>query len=135
VVSDNKRFLGIGWQFPVKPASDGSIATSEYEENIRESIQIILETAKGERVMRPDFGCGIHDFVFETINASTLGQMESAILEALEKWEPRIESVNVDVKTNSPNGKLLIQINYRVRQTNNQFNIVYPFYITEGLGR
>ena len=109
---------------------------SEYEENIKESIQIILETAKGERIMRPNFGCGIHDFVFETINASTLGQIESSVRDALDIWEPRIEiiTVNANPERESSTGKLLINIQYLVRKTNNQFNMVYPFYLTEGMG-
>ena len=136
ILSENKKFLGIGWEFPVRITSTRMISMSEYEENIKESIRIILETAKGERIMRPNFGCGIHDFVFETINASTLGQIESSVRDALEMWEPRIEiiTVNTHPERESSTGKLLINIQYLVRKTNNQFNMVYPFYLTEGMG-
>jgi len=136
ILSENKKFLGIGWEFPVRITSARIISMSEYEENIKESIQIILETAKGERIMRPNFGCGIHDFVFETINASTLGQIESSVRDALDIWEPRIEiiTVNANPERESSTGKLLINIQYLVRKTNNQFNMVYPFYLTEGMG-
>jgi len=109
--------------------------SSEYEENIKESIRIILETAKGERVMRPNFGCGIHEFAFEVINASTIGQMKQSIRDALKKWEPRIELLDVKVDTDNINsGKLIFTIEYLVSRTNNQFNLVYPFYLTEGIG-
>jgi len=129
-----KEFLGRGWKFPVNVGADGKIATSEYGEDIRESIWIILSTSKGERVMRPDFGCGIHDFVFASINSSILTLIESSVREALTLWEPRIELMNVNVSTEKINeGKLLITIDYKVRTTNNRFNLVYPFYLTEGV--
>jgi len=135
-LSENKKFLGIGWKFPVDVDSKGLILSSEYEENIQESIRIILETAKGERVMRPDFGCGIHNFAFEIINASTIGQMKHTIRNALEKWEPRIELIDIKVNANNiDTGKLLFNLEYNVSRTNNKFNMVYPFYLTEGIGQ
>lgn len=124
------EFLGVGWKFPVRVEA-GKIAMSKYEEDIREAIWIILSTAKGERVMHPDFGCGIHDLVFSTINTTTLGLVENAVREALIKYEPRIEVL--DVSINTEDGKLLISIDYRVRATNNEYNLVYPFYLTEGV--
>ncbi|MDH3825460.1 MAG: GPW/gp25 family protein [Nitrosopumilus sp.] len=134
-MSENKKFLGIGWKFPINIDSQGLVMSSEYEENIKESIRIILETAKGERVMRPNFGCGIHEFAFEVINASTIGQMKQSIRDALKKWEPRIELLDVKVDTDNINsGKLIFTIEYLVSRTNNQFNLVYPFYLTEGIG-
>lgn len=106
---------------------------SEYEQDIKESIWIILSTAKGERVMRPDFGCGIHDLVFASMNTATLGLVESTVRDALTTWEPRVEVINVGVSTKEANnGRLEVSIDYRVRQTNNEFNLVYPFYLTEG---
>ena len=133
-MSVSKKFLGVGWAFPVRfDKQQGHISISEYEENIKESIRLILETDKGERVMRPDFGCGIRNFVFESVNAAAIGQMESTILEALKKWEPRINVLGVDVSSdNIDSGKLVINIQYVVIKTNNQFNMVYPFYIMEG---
>lgn len=127
-----KDFLGKGWKFPVNINTAGQIRMSEYEEDIKEAIWIILSTAQGERIMRPDFGCGIHDFVFATVNTSTLALIESSVREALTVWEPRIELVNVTVLTEEINeGKLLMSIDYKVRTTNNQFNLVYPFYLKE----
>jgi phage baseplate assembly protein W len=127
-----KEFLGIGWKFPVGVDSNGSIRMSVYEEDIKEAILIILSTSKGERVMRPDFGCGIHEYTFEAINSSVLGLIESSVREALIKWEPRIETINIKASTEELyNGKLLINIEYIVSTTNNRFNMVYPFYLTE----
>lgn len=127
-----KEFLGRGWKFPVTVSSAGRIRMSEYEEDIKEAIRIILSTSKGERVMRPDFGCGIYEFVFASLNTATLGMIETSVREALTLWEPRIDLVNVSVsEAEAEEGKLLISIDYRVRTTNNEFNLVYPFYLTE----
>ena len=106
---------------------------SEYEEDISEAIWIIIATSKGERVMRPDFGSGIYEFVFAPINTSTIGLVENSIREALILYEPRIELLGVEVSAEKADeGKLLISVDYRVRSTNNEFNLVYPYYLTEG---
>jgi len=130
-----REFLGRGWKFPVgMDHSTGRVAMSEYEQDIREAVWIILSTAKGERVMRPDFGCGIHELVFAAMNTATVGLVESSVREALVAWEPRIEIIDLDVSTQlADEGKLLVSIDYRVRKTNNEFNLVYPFYLTEGI--
>ncbi len=122
-------FLGAGWQFPVS-LDDGEIALSVEEESIRQAIWIILATARGERQMQPDFGCGIHDLVFAVNSAETAGRVASEVREALILWEPRIDLDDVDV-TNDPEqpSRLLIQIEYSVRSTNSRFNLVYPFYL------
>jgi hypothetical protein len=114
-------------------AKTGRISMSEYEQDIKEAIWIILSTSKGERVMRPDFGCGIHDLIFAPINTTTVNLVENTVREALTLWEPRIELIKVEVSTErSAEGKLLVSIDYRVRVTNNRFNLVYPFYLKEG---
>jgi phage baseplate assembly protein W len=126
-------FLGRGWAFPVETDDRGTIRQSYGRADIEESIRLILETAKGERVMRPDFGCGIHDFVFATVDRSTLTLVETSVRDALREWEPRIEVLSVEVSAAEiDNGKLLIEIEYRVRETNNEFNLVYPFYLEVG---
>ncbi len=128
-----KDFLGVGWKFPVKVDGDRTIAMSRYEEDIKEAIWIILGTAKGERVMRPDFGCGIHDLVFAPINTTTVTLVEESVREALTLWESRIELKKVEVSTDkAAEGKLPISIDYVVRTTNNHFNLVFPFYMKEG---
>lgn len=129
-----KEFLGRGWKFPVNTDLKGRIEMSEYEEDIREAIWIILSTSKGERVMRPDFGCGIYDLVFDYINITTMGMAENSVKEALNLWEPRIELINVNASPDKEKeGKLIINIDYNVRTTNNRFNLVYPFYLLEGV--
>ena len=127
-----RDFLGRGWKFPVNVDSGGKMAASRYEEDVSEAIEIILGTSKGERVMHPDFGCGIHDFVFSIPNSATLGMMEESVKDSLVLWEPRIEVKDVEVhEESSDSGKILISISYSVRATNNEFNLVYPFYLKE----
>jgi phage baseplate assembly protein W len=125
------EFLGVGWQFPItRDAEAPDIALARYEDSIRQAIWIILSTAPGERVMRPDFGCGLHNLVFAVNSAGTAAQVASEVRQALLRWEPRIEALEVTVTTdaNEPT-RLLIDIGYRVRTTNNRFNLVYPFYL------
>lgn len=125
-----KEFLGKGWKFPLEIDKRGGVALSQYEDKIRESILIILGTAKGERVMRPDFGCDIHDFAFSVLNTSTLTLIQSSVKEALVLWEPRIEVLSIEIfKERLNEGILLISIDYKVRKTNTEFNLVYPFYL------
>jgi hypothetical protein len=130
----SKEFLGIGWKFPVAvEAATLDIAMSAYEQDIKEAIGIILSTAKGERVMRPDFGCGIFNYVFAPMNISTLGGVETSVTEALTLWEPRIQLIAVTTSFDQSDlGKMLVSISYKVRSTNNQFNLVYPFYLNKG---
>lgn len=125
-------FLGKGWKYPVS-IQNSKIALSEGEDSIRESIMIILGTTKGERVMRPDFGCGIWELVFAPNNTSTATLVTFYIKEALLKWEPRIEVLDVSVTPDEEEGnKLIINVEYRVKTTNTKGNLVYPFYLTEG---
>ena len=130
------EYLGVGWRFPVKvDGLSGKLAMSRGERDIEESIRIILFTAKGERVMRPDFGCGIHDYVFASLNTATIGLMESSVREALTRWEPRIQVQSVTILQDPALidlGKLVIDIHYSVRSTNQPFNLVFPFYVREG---
>ncbi|WP_286725392.1 GPW/gp25 family protein [Pelotomaculum sp. PtaB.Bin117] len=111
----------------------GRIMMSEYEEDISEAIRIILSTAKGERVMRPGFGCDIHKYIFGLTDVTSLRLLESDVKDAIMLWEPRVDDVEVNADFDRENpGKLLINIQYVVRTTNNLFNLVYPFYIYEG---
>ncbi len=127
-----RKFLGKGWKFPVGVGTDKEIAMSQYEQDIRESIWIILSTVKGERVMRPDFGCGIHKYTFAPMNTATLNLIERSVREALTIWEHRIKLTKVETITDEAfNGKLKVDINYKVHTTNNRFNLVYPFYLVE----
>ncbi len=133
-MEERKQFLGRGWAYPVQLDPDtGRVQYAEYEADIRQAIQIILGTSRGERVMRPDFGCGIHDLVFEVMDTTTLQRIRSVVEESLTRYEARIELLGVDVDPSVvAEGKLLIELEYRVRLTNQVGNLVYPFYFREG---
>ena len=123
-------FLGVGWRFPVGVNRCSQIAVSRYEDAIQQAIWIILGTAPGERLMRPDFGCGIHSLVFAVNSAGTAGQAASLVRQALVRWEPRIDVLGVSAAPDAADPTLLlIEIEYQVRSTNNRFNLVYPFYL------
>lgn len=126
-------FLGNGWNFPVLPEKiTGRIQECSCEESIRQSIYLIIMTRKGERVMRPDFGCDIHKFMFDTVDYTMLTMMKRAVEEALIRWEPRITDIQVQIfdRIQEKHG-VEIRVDYRVRTTNNLFNLVFPFYLEE----
>jgi phage baseplate assembly protein W len=125
--------LGTGWAFPVDVESrgEGSLAfqwTSD-EASVRQAIQIVLSTAKGERVMRPDFGCNLRSLVFSPNNGATRAAAAFEVREALRQWEPRIEVLEVTAEAGESPEQMLIEVAYRVRSTDNRFNFVYPFYL------
>jgi phage baseplate assembly protein W len=132
-VDPSKAFLGVGWAFPVCANADGTVAMAIYEEDIRQSIRIILGTDKGERLMRPDFGAGLNSFVFEPVNPTTMHLVKTRVQESLIDWEPRIDVQDVSVTADAGlRNKLLIDVSYVVRATNTLSNLVYPFYLQEG---
>ena len=125
-----RPFLGQGWRFPLAVNGRGGISTSRLEQDIEESIKIILGTAKGERVMRPEFGSSIHEFVFAPSNATTFGLIAYHVQEALTRWEARIDLTSVDVNPDPlDHSRVLIDISYEVKATNDIVNMVYPFYL------
>jgi phage baseplate assembly protein W len=124
--------IGRGWPFPVRPAA-GRMPLHGGEQKIRESIELILGTAPGERQMRPAFGCGINDLTFEPNTARLRSVVEIKVREALTRWEPRIDVL--DVRADTPaeaRDHLLIRIDYRVRSNNAVYNLVHPFFVDEG---
>ena len=131
---DRKDFLGRGWSMPVAlDPRTGRVAFAEYEDDIRQAIFIILETAPGERVMRPQFGCGIHDLVFASLDSTTLQRIRSEVEDSLRRYEARIDVLNVGVDdAATTEGRLIVEIEYRVRKTNQIGNLVFPFYFREG---
>jgi hypothetical protein len=129
---ESKAFLGIGLRFPMEPAAGGELALAAFEQDIREAIQIILGTAQGERVMRPDFGAGLNALAFEPLGTATIALARHRVEEALITWEPRIDSISVDVAADPSQGRLLVDVHYRIRATNTFYNLVYPFYLQEG---
>ena len=127
--------LGSGLGFPLRVDARGGIALAHEDEDVREAIAVILGTAPGERPMRPEFGCGIHDYVFESVDAYLVGRIEQEVRRALDRWEPRIDVVSVDlsVEPSAEGGRVnelvVIDIAYRLRATSDVRNLVYPFYV------
>jgi phage baseplate assembly protein W len=131
--SDANTFIGRGIAFPMRVDHTGSIAMVSGAEDIDRSIVMVLSTAKGERLMRPQFGCAIWDQLFEPINANTLGAMAQSVRDSVSQWEPRVDLEDVSTTADpSGNGRVLIDITYKVRATNDRRNLVYPFYTIPG---
>lgn len=131
-LESQRAFLGNGLHFPVSvDGVTGRVRESAYEDNIRESIYVIIMTKKGERLMRPDFGCDIHQFMFDTVDYTALTRMKHAVEAALIRWEPRIEDIEVKVRELDAGNAVQISVSYRVRTTNSPFNLVFPFYLEE----
>lgn len=124
-------FLGRGWKFPLE-FEKGCVAMSEAEEDIDESLRILLGTYPGERLMRPTFGCRLRDYCFGDYGENTLTRLKDEIRRAVSTFEARIEIENIDTRMNLTEEVLEINIAYRVNATNSRRNLVYPFYINEG---
>ncbi|GAB2577856.1 GPW/gp25 family protein [Spirosoma areae] len=130
---ERKSFLGTGWAFP--PA----FSTVRYEavmvsdeEDIWQSLQILFNTSLGERVMLPDYGCNLRDYLFAPLNVTLLSYLEDLIRQAIIQHEPRIKLLNLTIIPAELEGRLDITVSYLIRSTNTRFNRVYPFYIQEG---
>jgi hypothetical protein len=127
------RFIGAGLAFPMQVDATGGIALVHGEREIEEAIRLILATAPGERPMRPEFGCGIHDYVFASADGSTAGQIAYEVRTALERWEPRIDVEDVVVSFDARDASVMyIDIRYAIRRTNDRRNLVFPFYVIPG---
>ena len=125
-----QEFIGAGWAFPLRTDRTGGIALVSREREIEESIRLILATAPGERPMRPEFGCSVHDYVFAPADAATAGDIAYAVRVALDRWEPRITLEDVFVRFDEvDSGTLYIDIHYSIRGTNDPRNLVFPFYV------
>ncbi len=123
-------FVGAGWAFPVTTDPTGGVALVTREREIAQAIRIVLGTARGERPMRPEFGCRIHDHVFGPANATTAGQISYDVREALERWEPRITVQEVDVVfDDAAEGRVYIDVRYLIDDANDPRNLVFPFYV------
>jgi phage baseplate assembly protein W len=131
-VAESRQYLGVGWKFPLQVSPHGRIAGVRYEQRVEESIYLILSTAKGERVMLGDFGCGIHDRVFAPNDSVVQATVVSEVREALVRFEPRIDVLDITAESaaEQPN-LLLIRIDYRIRANQALGNLTYPFYINE----
>lgn len=120
--------LGSGLAFPLGVDDRGRIALAHAETDVEQAIGLILSTAPGERPMRPEFGCAVHDCVFERIEADTLARIDEAVRVALDRWEPRIVLDEVSFETRRE-GELLVNLRYRLRATNDVRNLIFPFYV------
>jgi hypothetical protein len=126
----SEAFIGRGIAYPMRIGPDGRIALTSREEEIAESIRLILGTSPGERPMRPDFGCPIHEHLFAPADATTTGLIAFEVRNALRRWEPRVEVVDVTVEPAEEQPSLLyIDITYTIRSTNDRRNLVFPFYV------
>ena len=125
----SEEFIGAGWGFPMRTDATGSIALVSHDREIEESIRLIVGTAPGERPMRPEYGCAIHDYVFASIDPDTTGRIAGEVRASLVRWEPRIEVLGVDVTVDPKDQTLVyIDIRYAVGDTNDPRNLVFPFY-------
>ena len=135
-MADTRDFLGRGFAFPPRvDKATGRFVMCSDEEDIRQSIYIIIMTKLNERAMNPDFGCDVHRYVFELPDEAFMHLMKNEIVDALTRWEPRIIDtiVHADLSEISE-GKVIFNISYTVRDTNNPYNLVFPYYIYEGVG-
>jgi Bacteriophage baseplate protein W len=124
------EILGSGVAFPLHLDQRGALALAEGEEDIAQAIEVILSTAPGERPTRPEFGCEVHDLVFDMIDAAMVGKVDVAVRDALARWEPRIEVTEIDFDLSRvDDGRLDVTIRYRIRATSTERNLVYPFYV------
>jgi phage baseplate assembly protein W len=125
----SEEFIGSGWAFPLRTDATGAIALVSHDREIEESIRLILGTAFGERPMRPDYGCEIHDYVFSSINSDMVSRIAVAVRESLIRWEPRIEVKDVIVTIDPQDQTVVyIDVRYAIGDTNDPRNLVFPFY-------
>ena len=127
----NTSFLGQGWSFPPHfDAGNKALALVRDEEDIRQSLYILLHTEPGERIMNPDYGCPLRQFVFEDMTLSVLTRLQNVVKRAITRWEPRVTNVVVTPGTQrAADGVLLLEIAYTVSALNSQNNLVFPFYL------
>jgi phage baseplate assembly protein W len=128
---NDKEYLGQGLAFPLQISQQGGIALARGSHDIEQAIRIILGTIPGERVMRPEFGCRIHELIFAPDNATTRGLMAHYVEQALLRWEPRIAVQEVNISSDpGQDGTLLVEIRYLIKDSHDRRSIVYPFYLT-----
>lgn len=131
------QFLGRGWSFPPTfNAKERGVSMVKARDDIDQSLEILLSTTIGERIMQPEYGCSLKDFQFDPINSSFIGLLREMVENAILYYEPRIRVDNISITADSSQaaieGKVVISIDYRIRTTNSRFNFVYDFYRTEG---
>ena len=129
----SEEFIGRGWAFPLRTDATGGIAMVSREREIEEAIRLVLGTSPGERPMRPEFGCRIHEFVFASADAATANLIGAEVRRSLARWEPRIDVEDVAVSFDAFDGTVLyVDVRYSIRNTNDRRNLVFPFYVIPG---
>ena len=129
----SEQFIGRGWAFPLRVDATGGIALVSREREIEEAIRLILGTSPGERPMRPEFGCRIHEYLFASADSETANAIGAEVRSALRRWEPRIDVADVEVTIDRANPALLyIDVRYAIKATNDRRNLVFPFYVIPG---
>ena len=129
----SNEIIGRGWAFPPRIGPQGGFALTNDRNEIDQAIEAILTTALGQRVMRPTFGCRLHELVFAPNNSQTHARARRYVEEALGMWEPRIKVQAIHVKVdNNDNGRLLIEISYKIKATHDRRSLVHPFYLIPG---
>ncbi|HEV2755278.1 MAG TPA: GPW/gp25 family protein [Actinomycetota bacterium] len=125
-----EQFVGAGWSFPLRTTAGGNVLLVRGEREIEEAMRLILGTARMERPMRPEFGCGIHDYVFHAVNPTTLGRIAHEVRAALERWEPRVDLVDVTATADDDEQEIVhIRVAYSIKGSNDPRNLVFPFYV------
>lgn len=129
----DRSFLGTGWGFPPTFSKDtGTVSLISDVEDINSSLNILLSTSVGERILQPMYGCNLNELLFEPVTLSMLTRMETLIKDAIIYYEPRIKLIDIELETFENEGKILITVNYMIKGTNSRLNYVYPFYLNEG---
>jgi phage baseplate assembly protein W len=124
------EFIGRGWAYPVRADAKGDVALVTGAAEIEESIRLILATSPGERPMRPEFGCGIHDLAFASVDSALAGRVAYEVEAALSRWEPRIDVHGVDARVDADDPSIIyVDIQYSIRRRNDRRNLVFPFYV------
>jgi phage baseplate assembly protein W len=127
------EFIGRGWAFPLRTDATGGIALVMREREIEEAIRLVLGTAPGERPMRPEFGCRIHDYVFASADGATASAIAAEVREAIRRWEPRVDVEDVAVSFDARDPSVMyIDLKYSIKRTNDRRNLVFPFYVIPG---
>ena len=129
----SETIIGHGWAFPPSIDAQGGLALTNTRSEIHQAIEIILSTSPGQRVMRPTFGCRLHELVFSPNNSHTAAQARRYVEEAIGMWEPRVQVVHIAVRPDSDEpARLLIEVDYEIKATHDRRSLVYPFYLIPG---
>lgn len=132
--TEQKSYLGTGWSFP--PYFNKSRKTLEVvsdEEDIKQSLEILLTTQLGERVMNPTYGAGMNPMIFEPLTTNVRTFMTEMVRRAIVRYEPRIKLETIEMNDSGElEGRVLIEVTFTIKETNSRANFVFPFYINEG---